>query len=206
VREVVRSAPLGAAGASLSGFSTGAALGFGAVYATRAGFGVSGASQFVASLLVGAVLGQFPLGRWSDRTDRRIVMATAAVLVAAGAGVGVVATLGDSLLTASAGGLLIGAGAFSLYGLSFAHVADYVDADLMPATGAKLITFNGLVAAVLPFVAYAGVRLRRRRAVSDDRRAHYAPLATSATVAVVDEMSSEVSGVELEDDHEPAAR
>lgn len=225
VREVVRSAPLGITGAALSGFGTGAALGFGAVYATRAGFGVSGASQFVAALLVGAVLGQFPLGRWSDHTDRRLVMAAAALLVAAGAAVGVAATAADSFVLAVAGAVLIGAGAFALYGLSFAHVADYVEPSAMPATGARLITFNGLGAAAgpfvasaaigafgpegifyvlglatVPFVAYVGVRLRRRGAVSDERRAHYAPMASSATVAGVDDLASEVSGVEVEDD------
>lgn len=222
VREVVRSAPLGVTGVGLSGFSTGAALGFGAVYATRAGFGVSGASQFVAALLVGAVLGQLPLGHWSDRTDRRFVLATAALLVTTGSVVGVVATLGDSFGLALLAALVIGAGAFALYGLSFAHVADYVDPSAMAATGARLITFNGLGAATGPFVAAAAIstvgpegifyvlgamtlpfvvhvlyRLTRRSAVSSDRRAHYTPLATSATVAAVDDLASQVSGVEV---------
>jgi MFS family permease len=222
IREVARSAPLGITGATLSGFSVGAALGFGAVYATRAGFGVSGASQFVAALLVGAVVGQFPLGRWSDKTDRRFVLAVAALLVAAGATVGVVATLRDSFSLALVAALAIGAGAFSLYGLSFAHVADYVEPAAMAATGARLITFNGLGAATGPFVASAAIgivgpegifyvlgtmtvpfvalvffRLTRRAAVSEERRAHYTPLASSATVAALDELASEISGVEV---------
>lgn len=231
LRDVVRSAPLGMTGAALSGFSTGAALGFGAVYATRAGFGISGASQFVASLLVGAVLGQFPLGRWSDRTDRRYVLAAAALLVAVGAAIGLAATLGESFPSALAAAVFIGAGAFSLYGLSFAHVADYVEPSAMPATGARLITFNGLGAAAGPFVASAvmgivgpeGIfyvlgalsvpfvvhvlfRLTRRAAVSDERRAHYTPLAASATVAAVDELASEVSGVEVTELDPPRRR
>ncbi len=231
VREVVRSAPLGITGAALSGFSTGAALGFGAVYATRAGFGVSGASQFVAALLVGAVLGQFPLGRWSDRTDRRFVLAVAALLVGTGSAVGVVATVGDSFGLALVAAFVIGAGAFALYGLSFAHVADYVEPSAMAATGARLITFNGLGAAAGPFVAAAAIgvvgpegifyvlgamtlpfvghvlyRLTRRAAVSEERRAHYTPLATSATVAALDELASEVSGVETADDAAPRRR
>jgi MFS family permease len=229
LREVVRSAPLGITGATLSGFSTGSALGFGAVYATRAGFGVSGASQFVAALLVGAVIGQFPLGRWSDHTDRRYVLAAAALLVTAGSMVGALATLGDSFPVALVAALLVGAGAFSLYGLSFAHMADYVDPSAMPATGARLITFNGLGAAAgpfvasaaigvvgpegifyvlgastVPFVGYVVVRLTRRAAVSDERRSHYAPVSTSATVAALEELTSEVSGVEF--DEVPSAR
>mgnify|MGYP006189158889 CR=1 FL=1 len=46
-------------------------------------------------------------------------------------------------------------------------------------------------------VALVFVRLARRAAVSDARRAHYTPLATSATMASVDELASEVSGVEV---------
>jgi MFS family permease len=231
VRDVVRSAPLGITGATLSGFSTGAALGFGAVYATRAGFGVSGASQFVATLLVGAVAGQFPLGRWSDRTDRRYVLAVAALLVAVGSVIGAAATLSDSFPSALAAAFFIGAGAFSLYGLSFAHVADYVEPAAMPAYGARLITFNGLGAAsgpfiasaaigivgpegifyvlgamTIPFVTYVLFRLTRRAAVSDERRAHYTPLATSATVAALDELASEISGVEVTELDPPRRR
>lgn len=223
VREIVRAAPLGVTGVALSGFSTGAALGFGAVYATRAGFGVSGASQFVAALLLGAVVGQFPLGRWSDRTDRRFVLAVAALLVTGGSAVGVVATVGDVFGLAVAAALAIGAGAFALYGLSFAHVADYVEPAAMAATGARLITFNGIGAAAGPFVAAAAIgavgpegmfyvlgamplpfvvhvlyRLTRRRAVSEGRRAHYTPLATSATVAAVDDLAAVVSGAEAD--------
>ena len=231
VGEVLRSAPLGVTGAALSGFSTGAALGFGAVYATRAGFGVSGASQFVAALLLGAVVGQFPLGRWSDRTDRRFVLAVAALLVGVGSALGVVATVGDSFALAVVAALVIGAGAFALYGLSFAHVADYVEPVAMAATGARLITFNGLGAAAGPFVAAAAIgtvgpegifyvlgamtlpfvvhvlyRLTRRAAVSEDRRAHYTPLAASATIAAVDDLASEVSGVEVGDLPAPRRR
>lgn len=54
------------------------------------------------------------------------------------------------------------------------------------------------------FVAYVGVRLRRRRPVSEDRRAHYTPVATSATVACLHGISCEVSGVDVEGDLERA--
>lgn len=49
----------------------------------------------------------------------------------------------------------------------------------------------------LPFVVHVLYRLTRRSAVSSDRRAHYTPLATSATVAAVDDLASQVSGVEV---------
>ena len=218
LKAVIAGAPLGIAGAVLSGFGTGTALGFGAVYASRAGFGVSGASQFVAAVLVGGVIGQVPLGRWSDRTDRRLVMAVAALLVAGGSGLATVATAGDTFVLALAGGAAIGAGAFSMYGLSFSHVADYVAPELMVATGARIITTNGFGAAAGPivaaiavdvvgpeatfvllgvvavaFVGLVGYRLTRRGPVSDARRASYAPMATSATVGVIEDFAAEVT-------------
>lgn len=220
--EVLRSAPLGITGAVTSGFTVGAAAGFGAVYAVRAGFGVSGASQFVVSLLIGAIVGQIPLGRWSDRTDRRYVMAAAAVLIAAGSVIGFAATTASSLPIALVGGLLVGAGGFSLYGLSFAHVADYVAPTALTATGARIIMVNGMAAAAGPFVASVAIgmfgpegiffllggvavafvglvlfRLAVRAPVSEDRRSHYTPVSSSSTVGLLEDLGSEVSGVDL---------
>ena len=220
-REVFRAAPLGLTGAAMSGLGTGAALGFGAVYATRAGFGVSGASQFVAAVLLGAVLGQIPLGRWSDRTDRRIVMATAAALILAGAIVGVESTWMGSFVGALAAAFLLGAGGFSLYGLSFAHIADYIDPLTMISAGAWVMTVNGLGAAAGPFLASIAIatigpeglfhllgaaatlfclfvvaRMIKRDAVADDRRSHYVSVASSATYAALDDVVSETVGME----------
>ena len=223
-REVVRSAPLGMVGAAMSGLGTGAALGFGAVYASRAGFGVSGASQFVAAVLVGAIVGQIPLGRWSDRTDRRHVMGVAGGLVVVGAVVGEASTTAGSFLGALCAAALLGAGAFSLYGLSFAHMADYIEPGAMVSAGATLIKANGLGAASgpflasmaisafgpgglfhllgavsLPFCGYVVVRLFRRPAATDDHRAHYVSVATGATPAALEDVVSENVGVEPEE-------
>lgn len=220
--DVFHSAPLGVAGAATSGFAVGASVGYGAVYASRVGFGVSGASQFVVSLLLGAIVGQIPLGRWSDRTDRRIVMGFAAALVIGGSALGIPATFAGSLPLVLVSGVIVGAGAFSLYGLSFAHIADYVAPAALAATGARIITVNGLAAAAGPFVASAAIALfgpealfgllaglgaafvllvivRRivRAPVSKQRRARYVPVAASTTPANVYELGSEVSGVDL---------
>jgi MFS family permease len=219
--EVFRAAPLGPVGSTVSGFGVGAALGFGAVYASRAGFGVSGAAQFVAAVLIGAVIGQIPLGNWSDRTDRRIVMGAASGLVVAGGLVGLSATVAGSFPWAIVAALLVGAGAFSLYGLSFAHLADYIDPMTMIAAGARLMTLNGLGAAAGPFLAsvvisrvgpsayfellaftgasfciFVIVRMLTRPAPADERRAHYVSVAAGATFAVLDDVVSENVGVE----------
>lgn len=224
VREAFRAAPLGLIGSTMSGFGSGSALGFGAVYAIRAGFGVSGASQFVAAILIGAVVGQIPLGNWSDRTDRRIVLGAAGGLVVVGSAIGISGTLMESLPVVLGAGLLLGAGAFSLYGLSFAHMADYIEPHKMVSAGARLITFNGLGAASGPILAsvimsvsgpeglfqillvaaaafcvVVVVRLFQREAADDEHRGHFIPVATGATFASLDEIASENTGVETEE-------
>ncbi|HEX9683509.1 MAG TPA: MFS transporter [Acidimicrobiales bacterium] len=226
-----RSVPLGVMGASLSGICTGTALGFGAVYASRAGFDVAQISQLLAATLVGGTLGQVPLGRWSDRTDRRVVMLVAAALISVGAGAGIVATAGDAFAGAAVAAAVVGAGAFSLYGMSFAHVGDYLEPGAMAAAGAHLLRVNGLsaasgplvsslavtllgaegffvwlAAAPIPFFALTAVRLVRRRAVDEHERASYTAVPSTATMAVVEETMAEVIGVEPEEIRRRARR
>lgn len=225
IRAVYVSAPLGILGSSMSGLATGAGLGFGAVYATRAGFGVGGASQFIAAILIGAVVGQIPLGRWSDHHDRRLVMGVAGVLIAGGAAAGLVATSMSSFTGVLFAGLLLGAGGFSLYGLSFAHMADYIEPANMVSAGARLITVSGLGAAAGPFLAsvfigiigpqgffhllggvssvfivYVLFRLFKRPAVPESERSHYTPVnAGTTTYAALDSTVSEVVGIEADE-------
>ena len=216
-RSVWRTAPVGVAGAAASGLGSGTALGFGAVYAVRAGFGVSGASQFVVSVLVGAVVGQIPLGSWSDRTDRRFVIAVAAFMVVAGAVLGMVATDTGSFTLVLGAGALIGAGAFSLYGLSMAHLADYLEPSELIGAGARLILANGLAAASGPILAsvlltvsgpegmfellaatlgafgmFTLSRIPRRKAADPDHRGHYLAVSSTVTPAALDDVVSEI--------------
>lgn len=225
-REVVRSAPLGVVGGVMSGLGVGAVLGFGAVYASRAGFGVSGASQFVAAVLAGAVIGQIPLGNWSDRTDRRLVMGAAGGLIVVGGVIGLGATSVASFSGALVAAAFIGAGAFSLYGLSLAHMADYIEPTAMISAGATLITANGLGAAsgpflasvfianfgpgglfyllivgAVPFCVFVVLRLFSREAAADERRARYVPVANGATFASLDDVVSENLGVDPSELH-----
>ena len=221
---VYRAAPLGLTGAVAAGLTTGTAIGFGAVYASRAGFGVSGASQFVVSVLAGAVVGQIPLGNWSDRTDRRLVMGVAAVLIIAGSVVGTAATTMDNFPAVLLAGLLVGAGGFSLYGLSLAHLADYVEPETMIAAGARVLTANGFGAAAGPILAsvaialvgaegffevlalalsafglFVVVRMVKREPVDDEHRSHFIAVPTGATSAALDDLVSETVGVESDE-------
>lgn len=180
-----------------------------------------GASQFLVAILAGAIAGQVPLGNWSDRTDRRIVLGAASALVLAGSAIGVVATMADSFPGAICAAVLIGAGGVSMYALSLAHQADYTDPVHMLSAGSALLTANGLAAALGPVAAAIAIgvigpeglfhvlgsavsvfglfvlarRFMRAPAVQS-RRSNYTPVATGITVAGLDDVVSEATGVE----------
>lgn len=153
LRRVIHDAPLSLVAATAAGMGVGSLLGFGAVEASTLGFDLGGVALFVAAVPAGSALMQLPLGRWSDRTDRRRVMVAVAVF-------GTVAALMGSAFTASASlgvyvviAALLGGSVFPLYSLSLAHLTDYIDDEHVVAAGARMILLNGLGAAAAPMLA-----------------------------------------------------
>ncbi len=149
IGRVVHAAPLAAVGTFIAGFTTAAMLGAGVVYATRAHFNLSATGAFVGAALLGGILLQFPLGKWSDWVDRRLVLALTASVAAA---VCVVASqVGTDRRLILIGLVSIAGGAgFPIYSLSSAHLNDYLDDRLIVAAGAHIILFNGLGAILGP--------------------------------------------------------
>lgn len=220
-----RQTPLALFGSMASGFGSGVGLGYGAVYAISAGFGIAGASQVVAAVLAGAVAGMYPLGWVSDRVDRRLVIAGAAVLAAASAIVVVQGTSAATLAVVIVGAFGVGAGAFPLYSLSLAHLGDYLDPEDVVAAGARMIMANGVGAAAGPLTAavlvesrgpggmfeavivvfgtlaaYALYRPFRRKDTPEEHKAHFTPVAATATSAGLDIEVPELIGEELSAD------
>ena len=69
-----QTSPLGVAGAFVSGLISGAFFGLGAVFADRVGFDAQGVAAFMALTILGGAVLQWPVGRLSDRMDRRLVL------------------------------------------------------------------------------------------------------------------------------------
>lgn len=146
-----RTAPLGFVGALLVGVNMGAMFGMGAIYGRQAGLGLFELSIFLTSLFLGAAALQMPIGRLSDRMDRRIMIGA---LGLAGAAVCVIAALsGDAVLGRLAGrdvhalyviGFVIGGIANPLYALVIAHTNDYTRSDQMAAASGRLVFLNGV--------------------------------------------------------------
>lgn len=154
LRALYRLSPLGLAGAFGSGALAGALYGLGAVFVQRLGHGDAAAAGFMASAILGGALFQWPIGQWSDRHDRRVVLLAAAVGIALLAGAGfVLVRLWPSALVPL--GFAIGALLFALYGLSAAHVNDLVEPARALETSGGLLLVHGAGAALGPTLAGA---------------------------------------------------
>ncbi|MFY2765322.1 MFS transporter [Arenimonas sp. MALMAid1274] len=158
LRRLFRVAPAAAASAGLSGLAMGAFWGLGPTYADRIGLDRMGIAWFMVSAIIGGALLQWPLGRWSDRVDRRIglglvcVAATVTALLALPA-----AATGAGWVFAvffAYGGL-----AFSIYPMSVAHMLDTLPADELLAGCSSLLLVHGIGAALGP--AAAGLVMTR---------------------------------------------
>ena len=148
--QICRAAPSAAAGAVLGGLALGAFWGMGAVYAASLGLDRSGIGTFMAVTIVGGAALQLPIGRLSDRGDRR---STLALVAAAGAATALLALRFDA--QAHALFFLFGGLAFALYPLAVAHLLDRLPAEQLLAGCSALLLLNGIGAAIGPAVAGA---------------------------------------------------
>lgn len=144
--------PLGVVGTVASGLLLGAFYGMGAVFARRLGLSIGATAWFMTIVILGGVALQWPLGRLSDRFDRRrvIVGTLAGTLVttalAALAGIGPMLFV----LAAAFGGL-----SFALYPLCVAHTNDHATPAQRVGVSGGLIIIYSVAAAIGPLFAAA---------------------------------------------------
>lgn len=203
--------PVGVVGVLAVGLTNGAFWSLGPVFAEKAGGSAQAAAIFMAVGALAGAIGQWPLGRSSDKMDRRRVIIFASVGAILG-GVGA-ATLGNASETARLGSVFVyGAFALPLYALAAAHMNDMVEHDgFVEAAGGLLLTF-AIGAAIGPLFASAAMsawgqsslflytaavhvllitftiyRMTRRDTVAEEDRGEFADASVMAqTVATVE--------------------
>jgi MFS family permease len=74
LRRLFEASPLGVAGAGMTGLLLGAFYGLAAIYARRIGLDLADTATFMMTVILGGVALQWPLGRLSDRYDRRRII------------------------------------------------------------------------------------------------------------------------------------
>ena len=156
-RELLAISPLGAAGALFSGATAGTLFTLGPVYAARSGFDTAAVATFMACSILPAIVLQLPLGRLSDRVDRRTVLMAISIGAAVAAAVAFqLGSASPSLFVAIAayGGLSLTA-----YAVVLAHVNDHLHPAQMVAASATVLLANGIGSAVGPVAVSAAMQL-----------------------------------------------
>jgi MFS family permease len=163
-----RMSPVGLAGCFFVGLSNGAFGGLGAVFADSMGMSTTGIALFMSAALIGGALVQLPLGRLSDRIDRRQVIAMSCsfamifglALAALGDGHDGAPVLGLGWFTDSlrpwvliATVALYGGFAYPLYGLCVAHTNDFVSREEFIEASSGLLLTWGIGASIGPLLA-----------------------------------------------------
>ncbi|MEM6618783.1 MAG: MFS transporter, partial [Pseudomonadota bacterium] len=147
-RRLFETSPLGVVGILLLGGIFSALFGMTAVYGTEKGLSVGQISAFVASIYLGGMILQYPIGWLSDRMDRRGLI-TAVCLIGTAASL-LAFQSADVTWVLLASAFVIGGVANPLYSLLLAYTNDFLDHEDMAAASGGLVFINGLGAIAGP--------------------------------------------------------
>jgi len=209
LRKIYQTSPVGLVSIIGVGLTTGSFWAFGGVFATRSGMDSDGAALFLSVTILGAALFQWPIGRLSDKIDRRFVLValnSAAVLVCV-----MVSLLGpDQPALILLAGFVFGSVIFPTYALAVAHTFDHAEADQHVTLASGLLLAFALGSATGPLVAsvavdqlggiglfayaafvqalmvvFMGVRIAQRTAIADEDKEDFTLYATAPVGAVL---------------------
>ncbi|MCQ4298242.1 MFS transporter [Pseudomonas stutzeri] len=148
--QLARIAPLPLMAAGISGLTLGGFWGLAPVYASQVGFDAAGVGLLMSITILGGAVLQWPIGLFSDKHDRRVVLLWVAAIAAVLALV-ITPILAGSLLL----GLMFlwGGLAFSIYSIAVAQMVDQLNPDEILSGSSGLLLANGFGAAFGPVVA-----------------------------------------------------
>ena len=151
-RDLYRDSPLGVLGAVATGLANSAIIGLSPVFGLAVGLDVAEVSTFMIIFMSGSLALQIPIGRLSDRFDRRGVLA--AVAFSAGIVSIAIALFGDtSLWLLYMFAFAIGGLSAVTYPIALAHASDHSSAQRIVSMMAGLLLAFGIGASISPFLA-----------------------------------------------------
>ncbi len=144
--------PIAVVGCVLVGFANGSMWSLAPVYARFSGLSFSEVGWFMTAIIAGGAISQWPIGRLSDKFDRRFVLLCVAIFSGLTglslALIPITASLTTLLVLATCYGISL-----SMYSLCAAHINDLVEKkDFVHVAGVLLLSF-GLGAVCGPIVS-----------------------------------------------------
>lgn len=151
IRHLFRISPLGFVSCLAYGVAIGAWWALAPVFASKIGLDTDGVALFMALSILGGGLMQWPIGRISDRFDRRTVLTvTCFASCALSITVAVIGQFHPAWL--SIAGLIFGGASFPIYALSVSHANDYVEAEERVVVSGTLLLIYGAGAVIGPLI------------------------------------------------------
>ena len=158
IAQLYRVSPAAVAGSLGAGLANGAFWALGAVYARESGLPLHLVSVFLSLVVIGGALAQWPMGRISDRLDRRGVIATLC-LGAAALGLVLVGLGKDDVQRKLIVAALFGFCVLPVYWVSFAHANDLAEPEEAVDVSSSLLMLYAVAAVGGPLVAAALMRI-----------------------------------------------
>ena len=146
-----RASPAAFVGSIMTGAIAGAWASLAPVYGLQIGLGTAAVAILLAAANIGSMVFQLPIGRLSDRIDRRIVMVAVGLAGAAmGVIVGVVQPMGWTLAVLM---FLFGSALYTTYALNAAHANDWAQGVSFVTVASGLLVLYGGGSTLGPIVA-----------------------------------------------------
>jgi MFS family permease len=208
LRGLYRTSSLGFTGSLISGFLNSLFWSLGPLFARLSGLSELGIAIFMSTTILGGILLQFPIGYWSDHTDRRkaiMVISYVSVIISAIA----IIVPSTPYYWLAACMFIYGGMMFSIYPVSVAHTNDHPEATDRVAIMTNLLFLYGIGAVFGPFIGgyviqlfghtslfilfilggtflglYAGYWLKRGVIITERDKSHFTPLVRTSQMAI----------------------
>jgi MFS family permease len=147
---LLRAAPVAVTGCALSGLLSAAFYALAPAWMQGEGIGRTTIALFMLVAVLGGLAFQIPVGRLSDRFDRRLVLAVLSLLFAVTAVL--LSILPHRLAVVLPAAALLGGAMSTLYPVCVAHAHDRMPADRVIAVSANLILISGIGSIIGPML------------------------------------------------------
>jgi MFS family permease len=152
IGRLYRHSPSGVIGCLVIGLVDGAFWSLAPVFAQGRGFPIAGITFVMSLFVVGGTISQWPLGRFSDKVDRRWVIAFVCAGSVCTASALAWLDLGQGWLAFAVAGVH-GAFMIPIYPLLLAHTNDYAPSEALVETSSGLLLLYAIGAVIGPFAA-----------------------------------------------------
>lgn len=142
IADLYRASPLAVIGNCMTGMAHGTLFGLGAVYATATLADVEQVAWFMASIMGGALISQWPIGYLSDRMDRRLIMAALSIVAIASCLLATIIPTDNTFYFLVI--LVLGGAAMPMYGVVIAYANDRLNPDQIVAASSSLVMIAGI--------------------------------------------------------------